>query len=105
MYSLFSNDFSASVSGSACNVQSIGFYATLLDLVISPIGRWYVYTLRQKVGARKDSPRWFPRYLEYMIVSNSSALFYESVLYVPQGIDSKGDSKGDGIVHNTNGVV
>jgi hypothetical protein len=56
---------------------------------------------RQKVGARKDSPRWFPRYLEYMIVSNSSALFYESVLYVPQGIDSK----GDGIVHNTNGVV
>jgi hypothetical protein len=38
MYSLFSNDFSASVSGSACNVQSIGFYATLLDLAISLIG-------------------------------------------------------------------
>jgi len=38
MYSLFSNDFSASVSGSACNVQSIEFYATLLDLAMSLIG-------------------------------------------------------------------
>jgi hypothetical protein len=38
MYALFSNDFSASVSGSACNVQSIGFYAMLLDLAISLVG-------------------------------------------------------------------
>ena len=38
VYSLFSNDFSASVSGSACNVQSIEFYATLLDLAMSLIG-------------------------------------------------------------------
>jgi hypothetical protein len=45
----------------------------------------------QKVGAciganPKDNLRWFPRYLEYMIFSNSSsALFYESILYIFRG--------------------
>src|ERR1700722_19194561 len=102
MYSLFSNDFSASVSGSACYVQRIGFYVALLDLAISLIGRWLCLYLtgfggrpdegrakswRKHWANPKDSPRWFPRYLEYMIFSNSSsALSYESILYIFQEV-------------------
>ena len=57
MYSLFSNDFSVSVSGSACNVQSIGFYATLLDLAISLIGEgmpvlWFLAEGQMSDGKR-----------------------------------------------------
>jgi hypothetical protein len=57
MYGLFSNDFSVSVSGSACNVQSIGFYATLLDLEISPIGNgmsvlWFLAEGQMSDGKR-----------------------------------------------------
>ena len=57
MYSLFSNDFSASISGSACNVQSIGFYATLLDLAISLIGEGMFVLRFLAEGQMSDSKK------------------------------------------------